>query len=751
MPLIIQSAMISTDADQPPPVARRNRPFRMGLAAFVVAMLIYAATRLIGLADYPIYFFSDEAIQAVSAADLIRDGFRNSDGMLWPPYFKNFAVWNLGLSVYLQLLPVRLFGMSVYVTRLVSVFVGMVGVAAVAATLRNVFRARGWYLSVLLLAATPAWFLHSRTAFETAEMVAFYALFILCYLLYRTRSAVWVYPAMVFAAAAFYSYSNGQAIIGLLVLALAVVDAPYHLRQIRETRDEIRVKSARSDRISYLVSRISYFVSRYRLVLLVVLALLLIWPYVRFRMAYPTDLSYHLRSLNSYWFNDISTAEKLGQFADRYLYGLSPAYWFRPNDHDLARHRMVGYYGHMRPEFLPLIVLGIVVAVGGMFGKGEGEKGRRGAGYRVVLLALLAAPVGAALVDIAVTRVLSVVVPATLLAGIGIDWILVRLARLGRGEGEKGRKGERARGSAVVAAGAFVVLALMSLGMLRLALSEGPTWFTDYTMGGMQYGARQLFGIIEERLAADPATRVMLTPDWANGTTMFPQFFLTPEQQARVQTFNVDAFIGEKRELTPDMLFIMMPAEVDRARAGGKFERVDIEGEIPYPDGRTGFYLVRLAYMPDIDAVFAAELEELRRPVTEPGTLDGAPVTVTHTRFEAGQLSDLFDGDTFTLVRHISANPVRYEIVFDAPRPVSGLALDLGSMDAGVAVTLIAPDGQSAAYSQEFRGLGPDPHIELPFPDPPPLVASMTLELRDLNRGEDVKIHVRELGLMGGS
>lgn len=751
MPLIIQSAMISTDADQPPPVARRNRPFRMGLAAFVVAMLIYAATRLIGLADYPIYFFSDEAIQAVSAADLIRDGFRNSDGMLWPPYFKNFAVWNLGLSVYLQLLPVRLFGMSVYVTRLVSVFVGMVGVAAVAATLRNVFRARGWYLSVLLLAATPAWFLHSRTAFETAEMVAFYALFILCYLLYRTRSAVWVYPAMVFAAAAFYSYSNGQAIIGLLVLALAVVDAPYHLRQIRETRDEIRVKSARSDRISYLVSRISYFVSRYRLVLLVVLALLLIWPYVRFRLAYPTDLSYHLRSLNSYWFNDISTAEKLGQFADRYLYGLSPAYWFRPNDHDLARHRMVGYYGHMRPEFLPLIVLGIVVAVGGMFGKGEGEKGRRGAGYRVVLLALLAAPVGAALVDIAVTRVLSVVVPATLLAGIGIDWILVRLARLGRGEGEKGRKGERARGSAVVAAGAFVVLALMSLGMLRLALSEGPTWFTDYTMGGMQYGARQLFGIIEERLAADPATRVMLTPDWANGTTMFPQFFLTPEQQARVQTFNVDAFIGEKRELTPDMLFIMMPAEVDRARASGKFERVDIEGEIPYPDGRTGFYLVRLAYMPDIDAVFAAELEELRRPVTEPGTLDGAPVTVTHTRFEAGQLSDLFDGDTFTLVRHISANPVRYEIVFDAPRPVSGLALDLGSMDAGVAVTLIAPDGQSAAYSQEFRGLGPDPHIELPFPDPPPLVASMTLELRDLNRGEDVKIHVRELGLMGGS
>jgi len=85
----------------------------------------------------------------VAASDLIRDHFRNSDGLLWPPYFKNYAVWNLSLSVYLQLLPVRLLGMSVYVTRWVSVLVGMLGVAAVAGTLRNVFRARGWYLSGL--------------------------------------------------------------------------------------------------------------------------------------------------------------------------------------------------------------------------------------------------------------------------------------------------------------------------------------------------------------------------------------------------------------------------------------------------------------------------------------------------------------------------------------------------------------------------------------------------------------------------
>ncbi len=279
---------------------------RAALAAFTLALLIYAATRLIGLTHYPIYFFSDEAIQAVAASDLIRDHFRNSDGLLWPPYFKNYAVWNLSLSVYLQLLPVRLLGMSVYVTRWVSVLVGMLGVAAVAGTLRNVFRARGWYLSVLVLAATPAWFLHSRTAFETAEMTAFYALFLYCYLLYRSRAPRYIFPALLFAAAAFYSYSNGQAIIGVLVLALAVVDAPYHWRALKGSRGEGgegEGEKGRKGAGEITPSPLLPF-SPSPLLLFLLLAALLAWPYVRFRLNYPTDLAYHLRSLDSYWFND---------------------------------------------------------------------------------------------------------------------------------------------------------------------------------------------------------------------------------------------------------------------------------------------------------------------------------------------------------------------------------------------------------------------------------------------------------------
>lgn len=382
-----------------------------------------------------------------------------------------------------------------------------------------------------------------------------------------------------------------------------------------------------------------------------------------------------------------------------------------------------------------------------------------GAAYRVVLLALLAAPVGAALVDVAITRVLSVVVPATLLVGIGIDWLLTVVSgqwAVGREETQTAARSSPATRYAPPATRhpppatrleclAFTLLALMSLGTLRYALAEGPRWYSDYTMGGMQYGAAQLFAIIEERLAADPATEIILTPNWANGADMFPRFFLSDADQQRVRTFNVDAFLAEPRPLTPNMLFIMMPDEVERALASGKFAAVAVEETVAYPDGRPGFLLARLAYAPNVAEVFAAELEALRQPVTETITLDGQPVTVTHTRFEAGEPGDLFDGDTFTLVRHIAGNPVRYEFVFASPRPVGGLAADFGTMDVGLTVTLIPPDGAPVTITQEFRGLGPDPHVDMLFPGAPPLVESLTLEIRDLNAGEDVKIHVREL------
>ncbi|MBK8987962.1 MAG: glycosyltransferase family 39 protein [Chloroflexi bacterium] len=668
---------------------------------FALSLLVYAFTRFWRIADYPIYFFSDEAIQSLSASDLINNGFRDADGQLLPAYFKNFQVYNLSLSVYLQLLPVTLFGLSVTATRAVSALISLLGVTAVALTLKQIFQTRYWWTAVLLLAAMPAWFLHSRTAFETVLMVSFYALFLYFYLLYRYRHPAYIYAAMFFAAASFYAYSNGQAIIALLVLLLALSDGRYHWQQARDMIARRRWVTAVS---------------------LIAFALLLLAPYLRFRLTYPTDLAYHLRSLNSYWFQqDLTLGQKMGLFAQRYVYGLSPGYWFWPNTHDLERHRMLGYFGHLRPETLPLLLIGLVICL----------RQWRASSHRAVLLALLAVPVGAANVDIAITRVLALVAPAAILMALGLDWLLTRF---------------KAKWQPALALATFLTLSWVSVGLLADALNRGPLWFPNYGMFGMQYGATQLFDIIPEILAENPQTIVLLTPTWANGTDLFPRFFLPPEQLFRVQTLNVDGFILNKQGLTDDMLFIMTPEEYGRAQQSGKFKEIAIEREFSYPDGSPGFYFARLAYVADVDAIFAAERAERQKPVEDMVLINGQMVAARHSRLDSGSLPSMFDNDTFTLGRVMEANPAFVELTFPQPWALRGLAGDFGTMDFALTVTLYADDtAVPVVYRQEYRGLEADPHIELPFPQGPPQVVRMHIEVQDLNGGETTKIHIREL------
>ena len=59
----------------------------LGLTLFTLSIAIYAITRLIRLEEFPIYFFTDEAVQTNLAADFIRDDFRNYGGVLFPTYF----------------------------------------------------------------------------------------------------------------------------------------------------------------------------------------------------------------------------------------------------------------------------------------------------------------------------------------------------------------------------------------------------------------------------------------------------------------------------------------------------------------------------------------------------------------------------------------------------------------------------------------------------------------------------------------
>jgi 4-amino-4-deoxy-L-arabinose transferase-like glycosyltransferase len=682
---------------------------------FIIGVVAYLTIRLIGLVDYPIYFFTDEAIQTVSAADLVRDHFQSPEKVFLPTYFKNGQYYNLSLSVYVQVLPYLLFGKSVFVTRLTSVFITLLAVISVGLALKYIFKMKYWWAGVFLLSAIPAWFLHSRTAFETVIFVSCYAGFLYAYMLYRNVSPRYVYLAALLACLSFYAYSPGQVVIGLTGVCLLISDLRYHWQQRR-----------------WLLPGG---------LLLIILSI----PYIRFLSLQTSAPLEHLRNLGSYWTQPIPLGEKIGDYLRQYLYGLNPAYWFIPNEFDLQRHLMKGY-GHLSWLTLPFVLIGLVITI----------RNFRQSQYRTLMISLLVAPAGSALVGIGITRVLVFVIPVSLLMAIGLSelltWVgnplnfkkIIHVLRL------KVVLGDYKISSRSIHLMLFFVLLAANLLMLRDALVNGPTWFQDYGMYGLQYGARQIFGsFVPTYLAENPQNKMYISSDWANGSDVFPRFFLTPEQQGRISMGSIDSFLSNKMDLDSSTIFVLTPEEFNHVVQSGKMDVLNIEKIIPYPNGEAGFYVVHLAYVNNVDTIFAQELETRRKPVEETITLNGQDVVMRYSKIDSGQLADIFDDNPYTLIRGLDANPFIIDMEFSTPRQINGLSADFGSMEFQLTVWLyLNGSSEPVKYVQTYKGLPNDPHIELMFDQLYSMVDKIHIEILNLNEGDEAKIHIRELHLL---
>lgn len=664
----------------------RFKPSIGGLL-FGLALALYLLTRLIGIADFPIYFFTDEAIHVVQAQGLLENGLR-AEGELLPTFFQNGGQYNLGASVYLQVLPSLFFTPSVALTRGYCALITLLAAVCIGLTLKHVFGQCYYSLAVLLLSITPAWFLHSRTAFETSLAVTFYAAFLYFYLMYRTHRPRNLYPAVIFGALAFYSYSPAQLVVGLTALFFLLSDLRYHWKQ----------------RKTVLIGFI--------------LAVLLALPYLRYLQLHPGENARHLQILDSYWIRDIPLTQKLGIYFGEYLKGLNPVYWYRPQPPDLVRHVMKGY-GHVLLATLPLLLIGLIQAV----------RNIRQSPYRALLLALLAAPSGAALAELGITRALFMVVPLGLLSALGLTWLIQWLERL--------RLPQRTAGLA-----AFILLAGGSLFMLGDALRNGPTWYPDYGLAGMQYGARQLFGAVDDYLAENPEDKPMVSAIWANGTDMVANYFY--EDEVPFAMGSMSAYMIERQPLDEHTLLVITPEEYDQVLKDPKFTDLRVLKILPYPDGRPGFYFIKLRYSDNADALFAAELQNRRALLTTELFLDGQPIKVQYSGLDMGKIESAFDGDLETVIRTYEANPLRIHMDFPQPRGLSQVTAYAGGTPSRLTVTLYPPDGGAP---QVFSVDGDESPVVRPLSVQFDHfnAAGLQIELLNIRDGEPAHVHLWEV------
>ncbi len=121
-------------------------------------------------------------------------------------------------------------------------------------------------------------------------------------------------------------------------------------------------------------------------------------------------------------------------------------------------------------------------------------------------------------------------------------------------------------------------------------------------------------------------------------------------------------------------------------------------------------------------------------------------IQVRYSVLGDGQIANIFDGDWFTLIRGLEANPFVLEFIFPEPRSITGIAGAFGSMDFRWTIELYPSNQREPlVYSHTYRNLPPDPHVEMTFSSSPVSVARIRMQILNIHAGEEAQIHIREI------
>lgn len=164
----------------------------------------------------------DEASIGYTAYSLLETG-KDEYGKSWPVSFKSFGDWKLPLYIYLDIVPIKLLGLTDTAVRFPSIFLSSFTVLLVYFLTKELLgKSKISLLSALFFALSP-WSIHlARNASESTVAIFFTALGLILYLK-ASKRRLYSLIGTFFIVLPLYTYHGNHIFTFLLYLGLAVI------------------------------------------------------------------------------------------------------------------------------------------------------------------------------------------------------------------------------------------------------------------------------------------------------------------------------------------------------------------------------------------------------------------------------------------------------------------------------------------------------------------------------------------------
>ncbi|OGG26681.1 hypothetical protein A2960_00720 [Candidatus Gottesmanbacteria bacterium RIFCSPLOWO2_01_FULL_39_12b] len=196
---------------------------------FIVILIFFLAfiLRFWLLGSNPPSLDWDEASLGYNAYSILKTG-RDEYGNFFPLSIKSFNDYKPPLYTYLSILPIAIFGLNEFSTRMVSAILGTFSVLIGFFLIKKIFRDKSnlfYYLFMFFFAISPWHIQFSRTAFES-NISLFFILTGLWLFFKGLDTGYYLLLSFIFFAFSIYAYHSPRLVVPLLIIGMFCIYFP---------------------------------------------------------------------------------------------------------------------------------------------------------------------------------------------------------------------------------------------------------------------------------------------------------------------------------------------------------------------------------------------------------------------------------------------------------------------------------------------------------------------------------------------